>query len=270
MDFRSDDAMRLADEVEAGASADLYAAAPAAFELRAEGVRGATVLLAPKIPVTFFNRVIGLGVHEPAAESDVDAIVARFRAAGIAEYWIHLTPAARPAALESWLAARGFAPPPRKAWAKFLRGPDARTAAADGLEVRLAEARDAETVGQLVCGAFGMPASLAAWFGALVGRPGWHVFVGEAAGRMVATGSMFVRGATAWLGIGATHTDFRNRGAQNAMLAARINAAAAEGCTVLATETGESVAGEPNPSLNNIRRAGFVQVCSRLNYAAKK
>jgi hypothetical protein len=54
------------------------------------------------------------------------------------------------------------------------------------------------------------------------------------------------------------------------MLAARINAAAAEGCTVLATETGESVAGEANPSLNNIRRAGFVQVCSRLNYAAKK
>jgi hypothetical protein len=39
---------------------------------------------------------------------------------------------------------------------------------------------------------------------------------------------------------------------------------------VLSTETGESIAGEPNPSLRNIRRAGFVQVCSRLNYAAKK
>jgi GNAT superfamily N-acetyltransferase len=115
-----------------------------------------------------------------------------------------------------------------------------------------------------------MPASLAAWFGALLGRPGWRVFVGEAAGRMVAAGSMFVRGPTAWLGIGATRADFRNRGAQGAMLAARINAAAAEGCTVLATETGKSVAGEANPSLNNIRRAGFVQVCSRLNYAAKK
>ena len=38
-------------------------------------------------------------------------------------------------------------------------------------------------------------------------------------------------------------------------------------CTVIATETGESIAGEVNPSLNNIRRAGFVQVCSRLNYA---
>ncbi|HET8696446.1 MAG TPA: hypothetical protein VFO94_03105 [Gammaproteobacteria bacterium] len=270
MDFGSDEAMRLADEIEARASVDMYAAAPAPLDLHTEVVRGATVLLAPKLPVTFLNRVIGLGVHEPAEESDVDALVARFRAAGLADYWIHLNPAARPAALEGWLAARGFALAPRKTWAKFLRGPEPRSAAVDGLAIRLAEPREADAVGELVCGAFGMPPALAAWFAALVGRKGWRVFVGEANGRIVTTGSMFVRGATAWLGIGATHADFRKRGAQNAMLAARINAAAAEGCTVLATETGESVAGEVNPSLNNIRRAGFVQVCSRLNYTAKK
>jgi GNAT superfamily N-acetyltransferase len=69
--------------------------------------------------------------------------------------------------------------------------------------------------------------------------------------------------------MGATLPEYRRRGAQTALLAARIAAAAAADCTVLATETGESIAGEPNPSLANIRRAGFTQACSRLNYAAK-
>ena len=270
MDFSANGSERLADDIEAHAAADMYAAGPAALDLRTATAGGATVLLAPKIPVSYFNRVIGLGGHEPATENDVDAIGNLFRAAGIADYWIHLTPGARPAALEGWLTARGFAPPPRKTWAKFLRGAEPRRAAADGLEVRLAEPAEAAAVGQLVCTAFGMPPALAGWFAALVGRPGWRVFVGEAGGRIVATGSLFVRAATAWLGVGATHAEFRKRGAQSALLAARINAAAAEGCTVLATETGESVAGEVNPSLSNIRRAGFVQVCSRLNYAAKK
>jgi hypothetical protein len=63
--------------------------------------------------------------------------------------------------------------------------------------------------------------------------------------------------------------EYRNRGIQRAPLAERIKVAAAADCTVLATETGEAIAEEPNPSLNNIRRCGFTQVCSRLNFAAK-
>jgi GNAT superfamily N-acetyltransferase len=112
-----------------------------------------------------------------------------------------------------------------------------------------------------------MPATLEPWFGALVGRPGWTFVVAEADSRIAATGAVFVDGSTAWLGVGATLAEYRNRGAQSALLAARIALAADAGCTAIATETGESIAGEVNPSLNNIRRAGFVQVCSRLNYA---
>jgi GNAT superfamily N-acetyltransferase len=95
------------------------------------------------------------------------------------------------------------------------------------------------------------------------------MLVAEVDGRIAGTGSIFIRDRTAWVGIGATLPDVRKRGAQTALLAARIAAAKAAGCTVVATETGESVAGEPNPSLANIRRAGFTQVCSRLNFASK-
>src|SRR5262249_8928647 len=118
--------------------------------------------------------------------------------------------------------------------------------------------------------AFGIPSALEPWLAALVGRPGWRFVVAEIDGRTVATGAAFVDGARAWLGVGATLAEDRNRGAQGALLAARVALAADAGCTVLATETGESIAGEVNPSLNNIRRAGFVQVCSRLNYAPIK
>jgi GNAT superfamily N-acetyltransferase len=264
----SDEGRRLADSIEARATADMYAAAPRALDCRVEAIAGATLLLSPRIPASYFNRVIGLGVLEPATQAALDAVHDRFRAAGVAEYWLHLNPAARPESLAGWLAARGLAPPPRRSWAKFLRGPQLYAARPCALSVRPAEQDDADAIARVVCSAYGMPAALAPWFAALVGRDGWRFVVAEADGRAAATGAVFVAGTTAWLGVGATLAEYRNRGAQGALLAARIALAAGAGCTVLATETGESIAGEANPSLNNIRRAGFVQVCSRLNYAA--
>jgi GNAT superfamily N-acetyltransferase len=270
VNLASDEGRRLCDSIEARAMADMYAAAPAALGLRAETVAGATLLLAPRIPVSYFNRAIGLGVFEPATEASLDAIIARFAAAGAADYWLHLNPIARPAQLADWLAARGLAPPPRRTWAKFLRGPEPYAARPSALSVRPANARDADAIAQTACAAFGMPPALAPWFAALVGRPGWRFVVAEADGKVAATGAAFIDGETAWLGVGATLVEQRSRGAQSALLAVRIALAADLGCTVLATETGESIAGEVNPSLNNIRRAGFVQVCSRVNYAAKR
>jgi GNAT superfamily N-acetyltransferase len=266
----SDEGRRFADAVEAQAMADLYAAAPAELGMRAESVAGATLLLAPRLPVSYFNRAIGLGVAAPATDSVLDAIIERFRAAGIADYWLHLNPIAQPRDLAERLASRGFAQPARRSWAKFLRAPAAAAAHASHFLVRRAEARDAEAVATTVCAAFGMPAGIAPWFAALVGRTGWHVLVAEADGKIAASGSVFIDGQTGWLGIGATLADYRNHGAQTALLSARIDLAARAGCTLLATETGESVGGERNPSLGNIRKAGFVQVCSRLNFAAPK
>ncbi|HVS25645.1 MAG TPA: GNAT family N-acetyltransferase [Gammaproteobacteria bacterium] len=270
MNLASDEGRRLGDSIEARAMADMYAAAPSALELRVETIAGTTLLIAPRIPVSYFNRAIGLGVFEPATQAALDAIVERFAAAGAADYWLHLNPVAKPVQLTEWLGARGFAPPPRRTWAKFLRGPEPYAARPSSLSVRQASPHDAAAIAQTVCAAFGMPPALAPWFAALVGRPGWRFVVAEAEGKIAATGAAFIDGETAWLGVGATVAEQRNRGAQTALLAARIALAADLGCTVLATETGESIAGEVNPSLNNIRRAGFVQVCSRANYAPRR
>jgi GNAT superfamily N-acetyltransferase len=267
MRLDSDEGRRLADSIEARAMLDTYAAAPTPFDLRTEIVAGATLLLAPQIPASFFNRVIGLGVFEPATEPALDEILERCESAKPREFWLHLNPVAKPAQLAGWLAARGFAPPPRRTWAKFLRGPEPYSVRPSTLSVRAANPADAAAIAAVVCAAFGMPSALEPWFAALVGRRGWTFVVAEMEGRIAATGAVFIEASNAWLGVGATLADYRNRGAQSALLAARIQVAADAGCTVIATETGESIAGEVNPSLNNIRRAGFVQVCSRLNYA---
>lgn len=268
--FAADERSSLADLIESRAMADMYAAAPPSLAFRSETIGGATLLIAPQLPVSYFNRVIGLGVAQPATEASLGAIIERFETAGVAEYWIHLSPAARPLTLATWLASRGFAPAPRRTWAKFLRGTEPYVQRPSELVVREAEWVDSPTVAQIVCNAFGMPDMLAPWFQALVGRPRWRFVVAERAGAVVAAGAVFIDGERAWLGIGATLEQHRKLGAQGALLAARIALAAQAGCSVLSTETGEAVSNEPNPSLANIRRAGFEQVCSRMNLAPPK
>jgi hypothetical protein len=260
--------IRAADLIEASACEDLYAAGASMLGLSTRHVGGATALIAPRIPVSYFNRVIGLGLEQEATERDLDTIAAEFHAAGVRDYWVQLSPIARPGTIEEWLLRRHYVPAQRRAWAKFVHESGAATQAVSSLSVRRGAPSDAAVIGEIVCSAYGVPASLAPWFALLVGRPGWQFFVACEGARPVATGALYVREGLGWLGIGATLAEARRRGAQSALLAARIDAATAAGCHLIVTETGEPVGEEPNPSFANIQRAGFVQICSRLNFAA--
>jgi hypothetical protein len=270
MSFSGNEAERLSDAIEAAAMRDMYAAAPPEMHMQSAVFGGVTALIAPALPISYFNRAIGLGNDTPATAADIDRIVGLFKAAGISSYWIHLVPSARPAELGDLLQQRGFAPPPRRSWAKFLRGVEAPPALDTALRIREATAADAAAIGDVVCTAFGMPPAIGPWFGALIGRPKWHVWVAEDRDRVIASASLYVDADTAWLGIGGTLADQRGKGAHKALIAKRIAAAGDLGCRVLATETGEPIQAEPNPSLANLRRAGFVQVCSRLNLEAPR
>jgi GNAT superfamily N-acetyltransferase len=260
--------IRLTQEAEAAAGADMYRAAPAQMGLQVRTVAGATLLIAPRIPVTYFNRAIGLGDFETAKEADLDAILDTFRAHAVREYWIHLSPASQPPNLRKWLETRGFAVAQRRSWAKFIRGIEPPPHRPSAIEVRPATPADAQVVARITCAAYGMPDALMPWFSTLVGRPRWHFLLAWLGGQPIACGALYVHDRTGWLGVGATLSEARNRGAQSALLAARITLARSLGCETLVTETGEPVDGEKNPSLDNIRRAGFEQVCSRLNFAA--
>ncbi|WP_407569733.1 GNAT family N-acetyltransferase [Deinococcus altitudinis] len=86
-------------------------------------------------------------------------------------------------------------------------------------------------------------------------------YAAEVAGEPVAAGAMTIFGAVAWLFSAATLPEFRNMGAQTALLAARLHAAKDAGASRAAVLTTPGSASE-----RNVQRAGFVQVGARLSF----
>jgi hypothetical protein len=262
--------IRVAEEAESAACADFYNAASSDLGMSVQSIADATVFLAPRVPVSFFNRAIGFHAGMRFTETDLDSVIGAFEAARVPDFWVQMTPEAAPTVLPAWLAQRDFSLAPRAAWAKFVRGTGDPPLWPTKLETRVAAVSDASAIARIITDAYGLPSHLQPWLASLVGRPGWYFFVACADSTPIATGALHVRNETGWLGLAATDARHRGLGAQSALLALRIRAAADHGCRAVVTETGEPKASEPNPSLDNIRRAGFVQVCSRLNYRRPK
>jgi GNAT superfamily N-acetyltransferase len=182
---------------------------------------------------------------------------------------LHWNPHAQPAGLEQELQAMGFSLPQRRSWAKMLRSPDAPPAVATSLQVREAQASEMREVAAIAAQAFDMPPFMADWLACLHGGSPWHMYAVLDGAQVVGGGMLWVRGDAAWLGIGSVAPSHRRRGGQQALMALRIAAAGQHGARHVVTETGEpTAAGEANPSLANMKRCGFRQVASRLNFAA--
>jgi GNAT superfamily N-acetyltransferase len=212
---------------------------------RGELVGGAVCVSQPRVRIMELNRAIPLG-----DVVDLDAIAAWFGGS-------HMV-AARAEELQGELARRGYKR--ARTWMKFER--DSTPAPTAECNLRIEETLDAGLLGALMAGDPESPMA------AMVGAPGWHCFVAWADGTPAATGSLYVDGTAAWLGVGFTHPDFRRRGAQSALLAARIEAARALGATRMTTETGELLPDKPSSSYNNILRAGFQEAFLRSNWSS--
>ena len=114
---------------------------------------------------------------------------------------------------------------------------------------------------------FGMPEEhLAPMIAASVRDPGFRPFAAWDGTEMVAAANLFVHGAVGALNTGATLPTHRGRGAQSALLAARVAAAAAAGCRWVTAETGRADPGSVNPSLNNLLRLGLTPLYERRNW----
>ena len=246
------------------AFADLYAAAPAGLGARVERIGGATCLAFPAVAgAALFNRALGLGLERPATEGDVEEIARFYRELGIA-CCAAVAPQAEPAELGSWLGTRGLEP--GYAWAKFRRGLDELPGEADEPRVERVDGRQAASFAEVVIRGYGVPELMHDWLARLPERDGWDCFVAYDGGVPAAAGALFVTQGVGWLGIAATLPEHRRRGAQGALLSARLRAAAGAGCEVAVTETGELVDGKPSSSYRNILRAGFELDYVRENY----
>jgi hypothetical protein len=150
------------------------------------------------------------------------------------------------------------------AWMKFERN-DAPSAPAE-TDLRVEETLDAEAFALASEGGYGLTPELARELAAIVGAPGWRCFVAFAGDEPAACGALYADGDHGWLGVASTLPQFRRRGAQGAILAARIEAGRADGVRRFASETGKRGEGRPDQSYRNILRAGFREAYVRPNW----
>lgn len=255
----------LVDDVEADAWADWYASMPAEIAQRlktsVETFGSATGITTGGFRISLFNRVIGLGNHEPATADLLDRVRAHYEQFEV-NYSVQVSPAARPETLGELLVAREFEPMWRMA--KVLLRRDAPTEKTP-LKVEEAGPDQAELFGRLRCQGFGMPEELWPITSGIIGRHGWSNVIAYDGGRPISVGSLFIGPRGAWLGGGATPKEFRGHGGQRATMLARIAAARRE-TDIVVTETGEDRPDSPNPSFHNMLATGFELVSVAPQY----
>jgi GNAT superfamily N-acetyltransferase len=238
------------EAAELAAYADAFRAAPELCEV-AE-IDGATCLALRRIPDRMFCRVVGLTSTRSLEE------IATFFAD--TPWWVSDSHGLGPE-----LEEHGFVQD--YGWMKFSRGVSPRKAQSN-LVVRLVGADRADDFASAVAGGFGLPDWAKPLAANVVDRPGWSCYVAYDETDPAGAGALYVHEGIGWLGFGATLPDFRGRGAQSAILAARIEQARRLGCRIVTTETGELDEGRPSSSYRNIVRAGFRERGVRENYRA--
>jgi GNAT superfamily N-acetyltransferase len=236
------------------------------IEVRA--VAGATVLIAAAAEALAMNRVIELGLHSRARESDVDEIIRLYTGAGVERFVIQLSPEAEPRELGAWCTARHAVIV--GSWSKMAR-PLTRDDLADdaanaGVTVQEIGPTDAVTFECIVARELGAPEGLESGVRTTIGKAEWRYYLAYIDGAPIAGAASYCNGEYAWFGLGATAPEFRRRGAQSALLMRRIRDATAGGCRWATADTLTESPTKPNPSYRNMCRLGFTKVYDRPNY----
>lgn len=229
-----------------------------------------TVSLAEKLPASaiVINRALGFGLAGEPGDAALAAALEEYAAREIERYFIQLHPDAQPASMLQQISEAGLEQ--GRGWQKFSRGRQGIDIPETNLSVREVGPEYGEDFARIVCAGFDLGQQAEPWLAGLPGREGWHVFMSFDADRPAGAGALFVRGSLAWMDWAATDPDYRRRGGQSAVLAARVQHALDLGCEQMFTCTGVAVEGDEQHSYKNIRRAGFVETYVRKNYAPPK
>jgi GNAT superfamily N-acetyltransferase len=255
------------ERVEAAGYADLFHAAPADLARRhgiaVAPLAGGLCLAIASLPGhRAFNRAAGLGRWGVASDDDLERVERFYTERGLSHV-ASVCDRAQADGLDRRLRDRGYTDD--YAWIKFAhRGPVVRVP--DGApSVRRVGSERAGGFGAILGSVFEMPEDSARWLAALPGRQGWSCFMAFEGDTPIGAAALFIDADEAWVTFGATLPEHRRKGAQQALLAARLVEARARGCAVVVSETGEPAEGRPNASYRNLVALGFVPRCRRPN-----
>jgi GNAT superfamily N-acetyltransferase len=205
-----------------------------------------------------WNRIHVCGAEPGLTPDGLARLADQFAAAGVRRFFVWLSPGPDMDTVRGWLKARGFTRGPWTGYPTLYRAMLAPATFDGALEIRevgpaeIARARDA--LGDTMWDAYEISA----------GKDGFFHFMAFDAGRPVATAALAVFERLGYLGFAATAEADRKRGAQQALIAHRIEKARAVGCTALVVETLTML----EHSLRNLERAGFAQVYEKEVYGS--
>jgi len=232
---------------------------------RLQPVAGGTGVRVDDAPgFAFLNRVLAVGLDRPLSGADLDEIAEFQSGEGRKVALLQLAPFVETPEAVELLGSRGW----RRGgtWVKMMRAAGDPPATTTGLRIAPVPPDDAAAYGEVQCIGMEMPPDLAPWCAAQVGAEGWHAFGAYDGDRLVGMGALFVHGRCGQLAGAATLPDERGRGAQSALMAARIALARDLGLAWVVAETGSETPQQPNPSLHNMRRAGLELLYERQNW----
>ena len=240
---------------------------PAKDDFGVVRVGSAWAMISPAVTSTLnFNRVIGLGLEQPAEQSDLDEI-ARLYAEHELSFGIELGPHALPSDLPAWLRGRRI----RRGLSTAMYCRDALPMAPGPGSVVVSRAESVAECEQVaeICGeVFRMPAVVQGLLAATRSDSRWRQWLVRVGSEPIAAALSFVDKQVAWLGWDATLPQHRGHGAHGALIVARINEASASGCSHLTTETAVHTAGVADPSGRNYEKLGFLLAQNRPTYVA--
>ncbi len=224
----------------------------------------AVIASAKNEPNVVINRTLGLGTRQAPSNDALGKIKKLYHDAGVGRFFLHVYPDSHPAFKHESLEAQGLQK--TRGWMKFHRESSPLPVPETDLEVKEIDSEHALIFGKIVCESFGMSMFSIPMLAGLANDPRWHLFMSYDNGVPAGAGALFVHNDMGWLEWGATNPDFRRRGSQSAIMAARINMAHELGCKHIFTETGEAVPGDPQHSYKNILKSGFTELTLRHNY----
>jgi GNAT superfamily N-acetyltransferase len=206
------------------------------------------------------NRVYLCGTEGGLAVEGLQKLIGMFTEEGVRRFFAWLSPGPEMESMRRWLADNGFE---RNRWVKYpTLVHDATAATAQGrtdLEIKEVSAAEvaaaSDRLGETMWPDYARSA----------GKDGCYHYMAFDRARPVAIAALYAFEDIGYLAMASTAEPDRRRGAQQALIARRIDKARELGCAIVVSETLSVLEG----SLRNLRRAGFREIYDKEVYEWK-